>query len=250
MIGGLPIGTLQKRLNAAFLVTAVLAAVSWHEKGRLPDFTAIRPELLQDPIQGETSRPPFAFRFRNRDYNVKPLATYELWGLVVSHNDINAFSDIYHDRNSVDIKDLGVIWNKNLRTNDFHRVKFWNGPWTVNWRFPFGTVFHSENISNNHIVTPDETFRDRVKRVRVGDQIHLQGLLVSYQAADQPGFWRRSSLRRDDSGDGACEVVYLDDLEVLQQGTPGWYGALYWATAGLILIPALKFLLVLLEAAG
>ncbi len=50
---------------------------------------------------------------------MRPVADFELWGLVVSHNNPTAFYDIYHDRNSVDTRDLGVIWGENLRSADF-----------------------------------------------------------------------------------------------------------------------------------
>jgi len=50
-----------------------------------------------------------------------------------------------------------------------------------------------------------------MKHVRQGELVHLDGFLVD---ASRPDGWRwRSSLRRDDTGDGACELVYVEDLE-------------------------------------
>ena len=64
---------------------------------------------------------------------------------------------------------------------------------------------------------------------------------------DWQGFWRRTSTRRDDND---CEVVYLEEVQVLRRGTPGWY-ALYrlgWIT--LLLLPVAYLVLMWIEAGG
>jgi len=48
--------------------------------------------------------------------------------------------------------------------------------------------------------------------VRVGDVVTLEGDLIE---ADKPGGWKwRSSLTRDDTGNGACELVYVKELTI------------------------------------
>ncbi len=44
-------------------------------------------------------------------------------------------------------------------------------------------------------------------RLRRGDRVRIDGWLVEAQAPD--GWHWRSSLRRDDTGQGACELVYV-----------------------------------------
>jgi hypothetical protein len=42
--------------------------------------------------------------------------------------------------------------------------------------------------------------------------LRLQGLLVD---VDHPSGWRwRTSLSRDDTGGGSCEIVYLQEIEI------------------------------------
>jgi hypothetical protein len=54
--------------------------------------------------------------------------------------------------------------------------------------------------------------RKKLKGVRVGDIVRLQGKLVDI---DHPSGWHwRTSLRRDDTGGGSCEIVYLEDIEI------------------------------------
>jgi hypothetical protein len=48
--------------------------------------------------------------------------------------------------------------------------------------------------------------------VRAGDRVRIEGWLVE---ATAPDGWRwRSSLTREDTGNGACELVYVCAIEV------------------------------------
>ena len=78
-------------------------------------------------------------------------------------------------------------------------------------------------MSNNHLVTDQDTLRADLADIRIGDQIRVKGALVNYQLDDWRDYWRRSSQVRNDSGNGACEVLFFDEIEVLVPGTPFWY---------------------------
>jgi hypothetical protein len=68
--------------------------------------------------------------------------------------------------------------------------------------------------------------------VRIGDQIHVRGLLASYAS---PGGKRGTSTTRDDQGDGACETIFVRDFAVLEPAHNAWRFALYAALAALAL---------------
>lgn len=210
------------RRSAARLCLAALAllALGWWRAGKLGGPQTIVTQALAAPRQTPTDRAPFEFPYRGRACRVRPVATYELWGLVVSHNDIESVADIYHDRSSVDTKDLCVVWGDNLRRDDYRRVKFWSGPFTCYFRIPDGARLALDGVGNNHLITDRPRARSAIAAVHVGDQVHLQGLLVDYQMDDWEDFWRQTSTVRNDSG---CEVVFVESLEVVRRGTPGWY---------------------------
>lgn len=210
----------QKALTLAAVAALAVTLLAFARKGTLVSHRDVDPRLLAEPAQTETTRAPFSFEYMGETYDVQPVAEYELAGLVVSHNDPTSWWDAYHDETSVDTKDLGLIWGPNLRSDDFHRVEFWNVSWTVNWRYPAGVAFHDAAISNNHLVTPHPRVRDAIAGVRVGDQVRLRGLLVNYAPRSRPGAWRNTSTTRTDTGNGACEVVCVDELQVLRRGTP------------------------------
>ena len=214
---------IQRALTIALLVGTAVMLFAWTQKGRFVDAEDVDSRLLQEPVQTETERPDFSFAYEAEMYNVRPVADYELWGLVVSHNDIDGLGDIYHDEESVDTKDLCVIWGPNLQSNDFHKVDFSSGSFTCFWEYRGQLTFDNRAVSNNHLITADEEIREQIESVRIGDQVRFRGSLVNYQAASHPEFWRESSTTRDDDWGGACEVVYVDEIEILARGTPVWY---------------------------
>lgn len=201
-----------------------LCLLAWLNKGALPAPAEIDPALLAEPRQEPTEREPFEFTHEGRTVRIRPVAEYELWGLVVSHNNIESIADIYHDSSSVDTKDLCVVWGSNLQSGELDKVEFESGPWTCYYRYPQGVRFVGSEMSNNHLVTDSDELRAALDDIRIGDQIHVKGALVDYQLDDWRDFWRRSSRVRTDGGNGACEVFYFEELEVLVSGTPVWYG--------------------------
>jgi hypothetical protein len=235
--------TLQKTLSTLWLAAALLGTASWMNKGRLPAGAAILREAQTLPLQTPTERQPFSFSYRGRPYDVRPLADYALTGILVSHNDIGSIADIYHDDDAVDTKDVCVAWGAAAANPELPRVTFSNGPFTCYFKYPGDMDFKNNDVSNNHLLTDDPAVREKVKSLRVGDQIRFKGMLVSYRPADQPDNWRTSSLTRGDTGPGACEVVFVKELEVLSAGTPGWYNLWRGCLAALFGLPLLKFAL-------
>jgi len=63
-----------------------------------------------------------------------------------------------------------------------------------------------------HLVPTSPALVDKIKAVRVGQVVHISGQLVEARAADG---WRwRSSLTREDTGAGACELIRVESLEI------------------------------------
>ncbi len=237
--------TIRKLLKPLFIASLTLVVFSWSLKGRFVDHSEIDPALLSEPLQTETERDPFTFEYKKQKVSVRPVARYEQWGLVVSHNNIHSMADLVHDSSSVDTKDLCVIWGPNLESNDFRRVRYKSGQFTCYYRYRSGTRFHHRALGNNHLITDSQAIRDQIAAVRVGDQVRLEGLLVDYQMDDWQSFWRRTSTRRDDTD---CEVVFVEELEVLRRATPFWYSGYSLGKWLLILIPASYLLVFWLEA--
>ena len=128
-------------VERTLVLALALLATAWYMKRRPIAPEAIEPAMLRPPVQSATESPPFSFEFRGRPVRVKPVAEYALDGLVMSQNDVESFADIYHDSSSVDTKDLCVLWGTSLESDDFHRVRVTNGPFTCYFRYPQGIHF-------------------------------------------------------------------------------------------------------------
>lgn len=214
-------------LARALLLVAVLAIYVGHQRrGSLPNASKMVSEVRSQPTQTSTTREPFTFTYRGNSFDVTPKADYELSGVVVTHNNISGIGDIYHTSDSVDMKDLCVVWGSNVQNDNYRNISYTSAPWTCVIDTPDSAVwdrFFMDELSNNHLLAGDETVQERIRSVRIGDQISLRGMLVNYSPAGHPDIVRKTSLVRDDIGNGACEVVFVEDFKILKRATPGWY---------------------------
>jgi hypothetical protein len=71
-----------------------------------------------------------------------------------------------------------------------------------------------QSSGNMHIIPADDSVRKQAFDLREGEFVRMKGYLVN---AEGPGGFRwTSSLSRDDTGDGACELFLVQSIEVLQ----------------------------------
>ena len=97
-----------------------------------------------------------------------------------------------------------------------HKFDFWNGIFTCNAKTKNQEAWDSFDIyklSNNHLISDDEFIRDQVKDINIGDQIRVRGYLASY--GSEGGGKRGTSTTRLDTGDGACETLYVEDFDII-----------------------------------
>jgi len=237
--------TLESALNGLLLLAGLVFGLAWYFQDRLPQPPDLLPTLAQAPVQTPLEAPLFQFSYRGHDYEVKTFAEYELWGVIVSHNNISGVGDIYHNADSLDTKDICVLWGGNVAGDDYLHVKFSSGAWTCYFEYPQGVSFNAREVSNNHLITDSPAIRKQIDGLRRGDQVHLRGRLVGYRDRLWADFWRNSSLSRLDGGNGACEVVFVEALEILKSANPQWRAAYHisgWVALALLVLRALLLL--------
>lgn len=216
-------------------------------RNRWPGEGEFRSEVFQEPIQRPGNLPaPFDVAQKGFTYTVYPQFDYELWGMVVSSHYAGSFLDYAHEmwKDYLNIKDLCVIWGRNLETGAFRKVRFWSRDFTCfySWSDPeTGRLFSQSQISNNHLITEDALLRKVVKSVKRGDQVHLRGRLAKYGHKGSKVV-RGTSTTRKDTGGQACETVYVTEFEVLKRANPEWRAAL---PVSLLIIGSCSFLLFL-----
>ena len=231
----------------ALIGSVALAVAGYLFQDELPEAHKMSPLLDRDPIQTLVEEEEFVFDYMGRSYVIQPVAEYEQWGLVVSHNDITAFDDIYHDSSSVDIKDLCLVWGENVQDGIYNEVQFSSEPWSCAYRTESKEIFRAFNprqFANNHILSDNAQVRETINRARIGDQVWLKGILVNYHPEDRPEWLRRSSTSRKDKGNGACEVIFVEEAKILETGAVAWRRAYEWGKFLVIGLLALKPVLI------
>ncbi len=209
-------------IDILLLITLIIVILSFWQKNKLPDRKNIEQVVMQSPKQTKTNEKPFSFMYRGNRVDIQPLANYKLWGLIVSQNDVYDWVWGY-DEDDVNIKDVCAIFGRNLGTSDYQHWTIYNKQWTcfinVSNDHPH---FYGSSLSNNHLLSNKKWVRDKIRSLKVGDQFYMKGMLVSYRSVHSPN-WRRSSLNRNDVGNGACEVFFVSDIEILKRGSPVAY---------------------------
>jgi hypothetical protein len=212
----------------------LLGIVSFFEKDSLPAADNLRAELNQEPRQIAVQRPLLQTRVKGVQYSIQPRYSYDLYGLVVSLHDSDSWWDYAHREwgDHVNVVDFCVVWGENIRRGAYRPLSFWNDQWTcwvktdsdAAWK-----AFDPAALSNNHLVTDDPRVARELRKVRIGDQVHFRGYLVDYSVVRNgaAGTPRVSSTVRTDAGNGACEVVYVEDFEVLASPNKLWHRALH-----------------------
>lgn len=242
-MGATAIPILQRSLTVALVLSAALMFGASHKRGVLPAEKLLRPELSAEPEQVAVTDRAFIHEWRGEKFVVHPVAEYSITGLLVSRNDIGGFSDIYHTASSVDVVDVCLVWGENAREEVYRSVEFGSEPFSCWYRAPNAEAFEAfrpEQLSNTHLLARDEPIARRLSGLHIGDQIRLRGRLVNYNPAGASEMLRKSSLVRDDTGNGACEILFVDELDVLERGNPGWNKLFDYSRAAFMFLLAAK----------
>jgi hypothetical protein len=211
------------------IASLLILLIALFYKDRLPEADFYRQERLGEPEQRQTRDTPFWIETEGQRYRVEPLYDYSLEGVIVSYHDADDFADIWHHEKWLDflnIRDLCVIWGDNVSNGVYRNMTFDNDSWTCWAHWPdadTGRRFSMTQLSNNHLLVDDPSIKRRLMAAETGDHIRITGKLASYENPAN-GFQRGTSTRRDDTGNGACETLYVEDFEIVDKANPGWRG--------------------------
>jgi hypothetical protein len=69
------------------------------------------------------------------------------------------------------------------------------------------------NSANMHMVPASDEVHEVLGDVREGHVVHLRGYLVNIRGQD--GWHWNTSLQRTDTGNGACELIWVEVAEIV-----------------------------------
>ena len=80
---------------------------------------------------------------------------------------------------------------------------------------------HMAQFSNNHLISDNPFLLKKISSVEPGDQVHITGMLAEYSHSNGR-FKRGTSTVRTDTGNGACETIFVEEFEILQRNNVFW----------------------------
>jgi hypothetical protein len=149
--------------------------------------------------------------FYHKGYMITPLAEFELEARVLSRE------NYYLDSSAIlSPVDLALGWGPMSDESVLAEIEISQSGRFYYWRteqFPIPRRHIELNSSNMHLIPATPAIEERIKDVKSGQIVRLSGYLIEAQG---PKNWRwRSSLTREDTGDGACEVIWIERFRIL-----------------------------------
>ncbi|HZX81820.1 MAG TPA: hypothetical protein VFE72_12805, partial [Lysobacter sp.] len=169
----------------------------------MPASFARHDEPLQSDVPGGLGP------FRLQPATLRPLAGFSVEARVLSRRD-------YDSGREADLSptDLALGWGRMQDDAVLDRLdisqsgRWYHYRWSGEAPIPAAEIVRSS--ANMHLIPADAAVARALDAIDADDRVRIDGWLVEAEAADG---WRwRSSLSREDSGDGACEVVYVCSL--------------------------------------
>lgn len=166
---------------------------------------------IPDPVQIDLISPDVVYvSGEDSDIKIDLLAEYTIEAVIKSKKKYSDYSS------QVAKYDVALAWG-DLNQNDIdEHIKYsqrgrwyyytWDSDSSVN------ESYIAEHSANVHLINQDSSVLKEIKKLDVKDHIKLTGYLVSVNFENGP--WK-SSLTRMDTGDGACEIMYVTDVEVI-----------------------------------
>lgn len=206
----------------------IVFGVSFFQKDQYKNIESIQPEILQEPTQSPTTSREISFERDGYSYILTPLYDYTIQGLAVSTQPYDTWYNLSRVAKTF-TKDICLIWgetvekrgyqDKTLKISQDFRFclyEYWSNE----------LVFNANELSNSHLIPRDAEVEKKIRSIQAGDQIRMRGKLVNVDGTliDVAGKYERektmwqTSISRDDTGAGACEVMYVEEIEILQKG--------------------------------
>ena len=235
-----------------FFSLLLIMVVTFFTRNSYRGVDSVAPEVLLQPIQEELVGPNIiSFTKDDYKYTVSPLYVYEISGLIVHRLDYTWFS--IYKKDSVFPLDLCMMWGNDVERGIYKSrdLSFRQDSRFCWWQWSGKLNVNNSEISNSHLVIDNKDIEAKLKDLNEGDQVKITGFLSNIDAIntgdpgeyDPPEFSLQTSTTRDDSGPGACEIIYVTGIEILKKGNPISVWLFLLSKYGLAIFFAVNFLM-------
>lgn len=193
-----------RRLALAALALLVLwGGLSWwHRRPLTPGPGELAPDVPQQVDLDHGAR------LQRGDVTLTTRAHFAITARVLSRKDYHWGADA-----ALIPEDLALGWGRmsdsavlaDIRITQSDRFYYWHVT-----RFPIPRREIETSSANMHMIPADAGVKYALEQVRPGEVVHIEGFLVD---ASRPDGWHwDTSMTRDDTGGGACELIYVESL--------------------------------------
>ena len=167
-------------------------------------------ENIQEPIQVDLEKTKIIKRnFENVYLDV--VATYEISGRVTNTHKYNSLNTI----TQTSPLDVTITWGKTATNKTNKNVKYYS----IGDRHVYNKIldlegYNNNEMSNNHLIPESNKIKEELNMIKIGDYIKLEGMLVNIKTKNSS---MSTSVYRDDTGSGACEVMYVTKVTWLKK---------------------------------
>lgn len=198
--------TMRKLLIAAAAMLALVFFLSQRQHGAV----ATAPGVLAAEVPQQVDLDHGAVLQRD-GVSLQTRAHFDITARVLSRKDYSSATD-----GDLVPVDLALGWGRMsdsevLATIDIRqsgRFYYWHVK-----AFPIPRREIETSSANMHMIPADDDVKRQLELVRTGQVVHIEGFLVD---ASRPDGWHwNTSLTRNDTGGGACELIYVESITIV-----------------------------------
>lgn len=196
---------MKNTLYILLLILAVMLVRSWNNGEITHAPGVLVPELPQQAALAQSKL------IEQGDYSLSPRAVFTIRARVLSREDYR-----WSDGADLSPVDLALGWGVMSDQAVLERVQVTQASRWYYTRYEHPAPISDEEIirhsGNMHMIPANNWVEDKLSDIRKGDLIQARGFLVDVDRKD--GFQWRTSLTRNDTGNGSCELFYIEQLYI------------------------------------
>ena len=200
---------------ALLVVVSVAALLLWFNQAESSRAVQDDPiNFSRDPIQDSSVREALpVLHFGKRMVVMSAKAKYTIDGQLVSKK---RYTHGY--MNELSPYDFALTWGDMPKY--LNQIKFSQTSRFCQYKLKKNATvdpkYMQNHTSNNHLIPASKNIKKAMRKARKGDLIRIEGHLVHVEtskAGRMISSWN-SSVTRKDTGDGACEIIYVTRLRI------------------------------------
>ncbi len=193
------------------LLIVCIAGGLWHLHTRDPGGISRAPGILAPEAPEQRNLAPGQPGIRHGEFELTPLAEFRAEARLLSR-----LSYRFDAGAALSPMDFAIGWGRMSDSAVIDQLdisqgaRFFSYRWEEHPPIPADEIVRS--AANVHLIPADATVTASLRRIRPGEVVELEGLLVAARRDD--GWSWRSSLTREDDGAGACELLLVKNVVV------------------------------------